>query len=119
MENSIYENPPLSIKEGYLIKDGYNSELDELKSLRKGGKDLVARFELEERERTGIKNLKVGYNRVFGYYIEISKGNVSLVKEEYGYERKQTLSNCERFISPILKEKENIILNAEEKIIDL
>lgn len=119
LENSIYENPPLSIKEGYLIKDGYNSELDELKSLRKGGKDFVARFELEERERTGIKNLKVGYNRVFGYYIEISKGNVSLVKEEYGYERKQTLSNCERFISPILKEKENIILNAEEKIIDL
>lgn len=119
LESSIYENPPLSIKEGYLIKDGYNAELDELKSLRKGGKDFVARFELEERERTGIKNLKVGYNRVFGYYIEISKGNIPLVKEEYGYERKQTLSNCERFISPILKEKENIILNAEEKIIDL
>lgn len=119
LENSIYGNPPLSIKEGYLIKDGYNAELDELKSLRKGGKDFVAKFELEERERTGIKNLKIGYNRVFGYYIEISKGNIPLIKEEYGYERKQTLSNCERFISPILKEKENIILNAEEKIIDL
>ncbi len=119
LEKSIYENPPISVKEGYLIKDGYNNELDELKSLRKGGKDFVAKFELEERERTGIKNLKVGYNRVFGYYIEVSKGNTSLIKDEYGYERKQTLSNCERFISPILKEKENIILNAEEKIIDL
>ena len=119
LEKSIYEAPPITLKEGFLIKDGYNNELDELKSLRKGGKDFVAKFELEERERTGIKNLKVGYNRVFGYYIEVSKGNTSLIKDEYGYERKQTLSNCERFISPILKEKENIILNAEEKIIDL
>ena len=119
LENSIYENPPVSIKEGYLIKDGYDKDLDELKSLRKGGKDFVAKFESEERERTGIKNLKVGYNRVFGYYIEISKGNTNLVKEEYGYERRQTLSNCERYISPILKEKESLILNAEEKIIDL
>lgn len=119
LEKAIYENPPISIKEGYLIKEGYNQELDELKDLRKGGKDFVARFEAEERERTGIKNLKVGYNRVFGYYIEVSKGNVNLVKEEYGYERRQTLSNCERYISPILKEKESLILNAEEKIIDL
>lgn len=119
LEKSIYENPPLSIKEGYLIKDGYNEELDELKSLRKGGKDFVAKFEQEEKERTGIKTLKVGYNRVFGYYIEVSKGQTDQVKEEYGYERKQTLSNCERYISPILKEKEALILNAEEKIIDL
>lgn len=119
LEASIYENPPLSIKEGYIIKAGYNSELDELKDLRKGGKDFVARFEAEERERTGIKNLKVGYNRVFGYYIEVSKGNVKDIKEEYGYERRQTLANCERYISPILKEKEAMILNAEEKIIDL
>ena len=119
LDKSIYENPPVTIKEGYIIKEGYNSELDELKDLRKGGKDFVAKFENEERERTGIKNLKVGYNKVFGYYIEISKGNINLVKDEYGYERKQTLSNCERYISPILKEKENLILNAEEKIIDL
>lgn len=119
LEKSIYENPPISIKEGYLIKDGYNAELDELKSLRKGGKDFVARFEEEEKERTGIKNLKVGYNRVFGYYIEVPKGNTNLVKEEYGYERKQTLSNSERYISPILKEKEALILNAEEKIVEL
>ncbi len=119
LERSIYENPPLSIKEGYLIKENFNSELDELKDLRKGGKDFVARFEAEERERTGIKNLKVGYNRVFGYYIEVSKGNTNLIKDEYGYERRQTLANCERYISPILKEKEALILNAEERIIDL
>lgn len=119
LDRAIYENPPISIKEGYIIKDGYNSELDELKDLRKGGKDFVARFEAEERERTGIKNLRVGYNRVFGYYIEVSKGNAKEIKEEYGYERRQTLANVERFISPILKEKEALILNAEEKIIEL
>ena len=119
LEKSVYENPPVSVKEGYLIKEGYNQELDELKSLRKGGKDFVANFEAEEKLRTGIKNLRVGYNRVFGYYIEVSKGNTSMIKEEYGYERRQTLSNCERYISPILKEKEALILNAEEKIIEL
>ncbi len=119
LERSIYENPPIGIKEGSIIKEGYSSELDELKDLRKGGKDFVARFETEERERTGIKTLKVGYNKVFGYYIEVSKGAIGLVKEEYGYERKQTLSNCERYISPILKEKEALILNAEERIIEL
>ena len=119
LNKAIYENPPLSIKEGYLIKEGFNSELDELKDLRKGGKDFVARFEAEEKEKTGIKNLKVGYNRVFGYYIEVSKGNVNLIKDEYGYERRQTLANCERFISPVLKEKESLILSAEERIVDL
>ncbi|MDD2181576.1 MAG: DNA mismatch repair protein MutS [Bacilli bacterium] len=119
LEKGIYETPPISIKEGYLIKTGFNTELDELKDLRKGGKDFLARFETEEKERTGIKNLKIGYNKVFGYYIEISKGNITLVKDEFGYERKQTLSNCERYISPILKEKEALILNAEEKIIEL
>ena len=119
IDDSIYENPPVGVHEGYLIKEGYNSELDELKSLRSNGKDFIAKFEAEEREKTGIKTLKVGYNRVFGYYIEVSKGMKNLVKDEYGYERKQTLSNCERYISPILKEKEAIILNAEEKIIEL
>lgn len=119
LDKSIYENPPLSIKEGYLIKEGYNLELDELKKLRKGGKDFIARFEISEREKTGIKNLKVGYNRVFGYYIEVSKGSAHLVKEEFGYERRQTLSNCERYISPLLKEKESLILNAEEKIVEI
>ena len=119
IEDAIYENPPVTVKEGYLIKEGYNKELDELKSLRTNGKDFIAKFEQEERDRTGIKTLKVGYNRVFGYYIEVSKGMKDLVKDEYGYERKQTLSNCERYISPILKEKEAIILNAEEKIVEL
>ena len=119
LEESIYENPPIGIKEGYLIKEGYNSELDELKDIRSNGKTFIARFETEEKEKTGIKTLKVGYNKVFGYYIEVSKGMTNLVKDEYGYERKQTLSNCERYISPILKEKESMILNAEEKIINL
>ena len=119
LESSIYENPPIGLKEGYLIKEGYNKELDELKSIRSNGKDFVAKFEAEEKERTGIKTLKVGYNKVFGYYIEVSKGMTNMVKDEYGYERKQTLSNCERYISPILKEKESMILNAEERIINI
>ena len=119
LEDAIYENPPIGLKEGYLIKDGYNSELDELKSIRSGGKDFIASLEEQERERTGIANLKVGYNKVFGYYIEISKGQVDKVKDEYGYERRQTLANCERYISPLLKEKEALVLNAEEKIIEL
>ncbi len=119
LENSLYETPPPTLKEGYLIKQGYNQELDELKDLRSGGKDFISNYEQEERVRTGIKNLKVGFNKVFGYYIEISKGNLPLVKEEYGYIRKQTLTNCERFINPILKEKEDLVLSAEEKIINL
>ncbi len=119
LDNSIYENPPVGLKEGYLIKDGYNTELDELKEARRGGKDFIARLENKEKERTGIKNLKVGYNRVFGYYIEVSKGNSKQVKEEFGWERKQTLANNERFITPELKEKEAMILGAEEKIINL
>ena len=119
LENSIYENPPIGLKEGYLIKEGYNSELDELKSMRSNGKEFIANFEKSEKEKTGIKTLKVGYNKVFGYYIEVSKGMINQVKDEYGYERKQTLTNCERYISPVLKEKEAMILNAEEKIIEL
>ena len=119
LDKAIYEEPPITLKEGYLIKDGYNEELDELKSIRKGGKDFVSALEQEERERTGIQNLKVGYNKVFGYYIEISKGQAARVKDEFGWERKQTLSTGERFISPILKEKEALILNAEENIIEL
>jgi DNA mismatch repair protein MutS len=119
LESSIYEEPPATLKEGYLIKTGYNKELDELKDLRSGGKEFISNYEAEERERTGIKNLKVGFNKVFGYYIEISKGNLSLIKDGFGYIRKQTLTNCERFINPILKEKEDLVLSAEEKIINL
>ena len=119
IDSSIYEDAPMSLKEGYLIKEGYNKELDEIKIARKSNKDFVSRLEIEERERTGIKTLKVGFNKVFGYYIEVSKGALKDIKEEYGYERKQTLSTGERFITPLLKEKEALILGAEEKIISM
>ena len=119
LESSIDEDAPVTIKEGGIIKIGYNKELDELKVNRSSGKDFVINMEKEERERTGIKNLKVGYNKVFGYFIEVSKGNLGLVKEEFNYERKQTLANCERYVTPLLKEKEALILGAEEKIINL
>ena len=119
LEKSIYEEPPNTIKEGYLIKDGYSSELDELKDLSRGGKDFISRFETEERERTGIKGLKVGFNKMFGYYIEISKSYLNMVTDDMGYIRKQTLANCERFINPILKEKEDLILSSEDRIINL
>lgn len=119
LSSSINETPPLSIKEGSLIKEGYSKELDELRNISSGSKDFILNLEQEERERTGIKNLRVGFNKVFGYYIEVSKGSIPLVKDEFNYERRQTLSNCERFITPLLKEKENIILGAEEKIINL
>ena len=119
LDDSIYENPPVTLKEGYLIKEGYNEELDELKNIRSGGKSFVADFESKLKESTGIKTLKVGFNKVFGYFIEISKGQVKEIPQNLGWERRQTLTNCERFISPELKEKESMILNAEEKIINL
>lgn len=119
LERTILEDAPFTLHEGHLIKEGYNEELDELKRISSGSKDFILEMEQEEKKRTGIKNLKVGFNKVFGYYIEVSKGQCGLIKDEYGYERKQTLANCERFSTPILKEKENIILGAEEKIISL
>lgn len=119
LEDALVEDPPISIKEGYMIKNGYNYELDELRSIRSGGKDFVASFEAKVKEETGIKSLKVGFNKVFGYFIEIPNGSKNLVKDEYRWERRQTLTNCERYISPELKEKESMILNAEENIIDL
>ncbi len=119
LDKTILEDAPFSLHEGHLIKPGYNKELDELKKISSGSKDFILEMEKLEKEKTGIKTLKVGFNKVFGYYIEISKGQTHLIKEEYGYERKQTLANCERFSTPILKEKENIILGAEEKIINL
>ena len=119
LEDALVEAPPISIKEGYMIKNGYNTELDELRSIRSGGKDFVASFEAKVKEETGIKSLKVGFNKVFGYFIEIPNGSKNLVKDEYHWERRQTLTNCERYISPELKEKESMILNAEENIIDL
>ena len=119
LDKSILEDAPFTLREGHLIKEGYNTELDELKKISSGSKDFILEMEQNEKERTGIKNLKVGFNKVFGYYIEVSKGQCNLVKDEFGYERRQTLSNCERFTTPLLKEKENIILGAEEKIISL
>ena len=119
LDSAIVDNPPISVKEGYMIKEGYSSKLDELRNIRSGGKDFVASFEAKVKEETGIKNLKVGFNKVFGYFIEIPNGSKNLVKDEYHWERRQTLTNCERYISPALKEKESMILNAEENIIDL
>ncbi|PLS16760.1 DNA mismatch repair protein MutS [Bacillus sp. M6-12] len=118
LELALQDNPPLSIKEGNLIRDGYNEELDQYRDASRNGKTWIANLERQERERTGIKSLKIGYNRVFGYYIEVSRANLHLL-EEGRYERKQTLTNAERFITPELKEKETLILQAEEKIAGL
>ena len=119
ISDAINEDAPITLKDGYLIKDGYNSELEELKSIRSGGKSFIAEIEKSAREKSGIPNLKVSYNKVFGYYIEVTKGNLDKVTDDLGWERKQTLVGAERFISPELKEKEDMILNAEEKIIEL
>ena len=118
LEMSIVDNPPLSVKEGNIIQDGYNAELDTYRDASRNGKSWIAQLEREERARTGIKSLKIGYNRVFGYYIEVTRANLHLL-EEGRYERKQTLTNAERFITPELKEKEALILQAEEKMISL
>lgn len=119
LEKTIREDAPFTLKEGRLIKQGYNKELDELKEISSGSKDFILKLEQEERERTGIKTLKVGFNKIFGYYIEVSKSFIKDIKEEFGYDRKQTLANCERYTTKLLKEKENIILGAEDKIINL
>lgn len=116
IDGAIIDNPPLTIKEGNIIKDHFNEELDELRYLRDHGKQWLVDFEQKEREKTGIKNLKVGYNRVFGYYIEVTKGSLDLVKDEFEYTRKQSLSNAERFITPELKDMESKILSAQDKI---
>ena len=114
---SIVDNPPISVREGGLIKEGFSEDLDEIRRASREGKNWIKNLERAERERTGIKSLKVGFNKVFGYYIEVTKANLSLVPEDY--ERKQTLANAERFVTPELKEKEALILGADERIIDL
>lgn len=119
IEDAINEDAPITLKEGYLIKKGYNDELDELRTIRSSGKDFIASIEASAKELTGIPTLKVGYNKVFGYYIEVTNAHKDKIKEEYGWIRKQTLVNAERYISPELKEKESMILGAEEKIIEL
>lgn len=118
LEQAIVDNPPLSLKEGNMIRDGYHPQLDQYRDASRNGKTWIAQLEREEREKTGIKSLKVGYNRVFGYYIEVTRANLHLLEEDR-YERKQTLTNAERFITPELKEKEALILQAEEKIGEL
>ena len=119
IDQAIVDNPPLSIKEGGIIQSGYNKELDELRYLHENGKQWLSEFEQQERERTGIKGLKIGYNRVFGYYIEVTKSYLPMIKDEFEYTRKQSISNAERFVTPQLKEMEAKILSAHDKIIAL
>ncbi|MDF2039804.1 DNA mismatch repair protein MutS [Bacillus sp. CMF12] len=118
LESAIMENPPLSLKDGNIIQDGYHEELDKYRDASRNGKTWIAQLEKQEREKTGIKSLKIGFNRVFGYYIEVTRANLHLLKEGQ-YERKQTLTNAERFITPELKEKEALILEAQEKCVEL
>ena len=119
IKNAIIENPPLTLKEGGVFNDGYNQELDEVRKIAKQGKDFILELEAKERERTGVKSLKVGYNRVFGYYIEVRNGNLDNIKEEFEYHPKQTLANATRFITQELKEKEEQILHAQETKVKL
>lgn len=119
IKNAIIENPPLTLKEGGVFNDGYNQELDEVRKIAKQGKDFILELEAKERERTGVKSLKVGYNRVLGYYIEVRNGNLDNIKEEFGYHPKQTLANATRFITQELKEKEEQILHAQETKVKL
>jgi len=117
LEESIHEDPPPNLNEGGLIKDGYSQELDELREISRGGKKYIAALEKQEKERSGIPSLKVGYNRVFGYYIEVTRPNLHLVPEDFI--RKQTLANAERFITEELKEYEEKVLTAEDRIVKL
>lgn len=117
IENALVDEPPVNVKDGGVIKEGFNEELDSLRNIITGGKDIIEDIAERERARTGIKNLKIGFNRVFGYYIEVTKSNYDLVPDNYI--RKQTLANCERFITDELKVAENTILGASEKVINL
>jgi DNA mismatch repair protein MutS len=117
LDNAISDEPPITMKDGGVIKDGFNEEVDKLRYAMKDGKKWLASLEAEERQATGIQKLKIGYNKVFGYYIEVTKSNIKDVPETYI--RKQTLANCERYITPKLKEVENTILGASEKIVSL
>ena len=117
IDGAIVEEPPFSVREGGMIKDGFNAELDSLRDIVNNGKGYIADIQLREQERTGIKKLKIGYNRVFGYYIEVSNSFKELVPDDYI--RKQTLTNCERFITQELKELESKVLGAQERIVKL
>lgn len=119
IKNAIVENPPLTLKEGGVFNDGYNQELDEVRRIAKKGKDFILELEAKERERTGVKSLKIGYNRIFGYFIEVRNGNLSNIKDEFEYHAKQTLANATRFVTQELKEKEEQILHAQETKVKL
>ena len=119
IDSALVENPPLLISNGGLFKDGYSAALDEVRSIQKNGQDFIMHLEAKERERTGIKTLKIAYNKVFGYYIEISKVAAQSVLPEWGYTRKQTLTNNERFISEELKAEEDRILHASQRAVEL
>ena len=119
IKGAIVENPPLSLKEGGVFSDGYSEELDQLRQIAKKGSDFILELEAKERERTGVKSLKIGYNRVFGYYIEVRNGNLKAIRDEFGYHPKQTLANSTRFITSELKEKEEQILHAQEQKVKL
>lgn len=116
--NCLVDQPPISAKDGGIIRAGVSEDLDKYREAMNGGKKWLAQMEMEERQRTGIDNLKIGYNRVFGYFIQVSKGNVAKVPQDR-YTRKQTLTNAERYITPELKEHENLILEAESRSTDL
>lgn len=115
LERAISEDAPITVKEGGIFKMGYNDTLDEIISMSKGGKEWVSSLEAQEREKTNIPTLKVGYNKIFGYYIEITKSNLDKIDPSWGYERKQTTINSERFITQELKEKEQMILSADDR----
>lgn len=117
IENALVEDPPVTAKDGGVIKAGFNDELDELRNIIQNGKSIITEMEQREREKTGIKNLKIGYNRVFGYYLEVTRSYYDLVPPDYI--RKQTLANCERFITEELKTEENRILGANEKVLSM
>ncbi len=119
IEGAIIDNPPLTLKDGGVFVEGYNEELDQVREIGKNGKNWILELENKERERTGVKSLKIGYNRVFGYYIEVTKTNLTSIKDEFGYVRKQTLTNAERFVTQELKEKEDAIVHAQERSIRL
>ena len=119
LEKALLDDVPITTKEGGLIRDGYNEQLDEYRHVMKHGKDWILALEQRERQRSGINSLKVKYNKVFGYHIEITKANLHLVTDELGYTRKQTMANAERFVTPELKEKEDIILNAHDLSVEL
>ena len=119
IRGAIIENPPLTLKDGGVFCDGYSSKLDELREMADQGKNFILSLEAKERERTGVKSLKIGYNRVFGYYIEVRNGNLGSIKDEFGYIPKQTLANATRYVTQELKEKEEQILHAQEEKVKL